>query len=72
MLTLVQIKSLVSRECEWQGRHNHNCEDCHIYNLFNRAGNCEERLFLDQSKPEVAAVIKRIQLLWSRGFRELD
>lgn len=62
MLTLEQVKSLVDAECEYNGRHQLGCEECIIYNTFNRSGSCAERIFMDQTRPEVAALIKLLQV----------
>lgn len=60
MLTLERIKSLVAKECDRQQLRYGDCDECPIYNLFGRSGNCAYRLYDGQFHPEVMQVLETL------------
>ena len=67
MRTLVQIKSLASKECAKQKSMYNSCDECPIYNLFGRSGSCEYRLYDGQYRPEVKKVINQLVENWKNS-----
>lgn len=56
MLTLEQCNYLVDQVCIGDGTQE-SCEECPIYNTFNRGGSCAMRLYQDQQNPKVKSLL---------------
>lgn len=64
MLTHEQIKSLVDKICDqhaplWK---DGCCDECSIYNFYNRSGHCAMRLYMDQDIPKVKNFIQQLKM----------